>query len=161
MEGVGYQMRWALEYGAAYGVPIGSIRGVGGGFIGTSWTQIIADILGRPIATIEHPQDAAAVGAAACALVGIGAQPDLRFVRERVRVERIFEPDPGRMAGHAAAFERFCRLYDALAPLSAEPSPREAPSGPAGAGIPIVGAVPARGGDALLATIDPPAVVGA
>src|SRR4051812_14701938 len=70
MEGVAYQMRWALEYGAAFGVPIGTIRGVGGGFIGTSWTQIIADVLGRRIECIERPQDAAAVGAAACALVG-------------------------------------------------------------------------------------------
>jgi xylulokinase len=158
MEGVGYQMRWALQYGAAYGVPIGSIRGVGGGFIGTSWTQIIADILGRPIAAIEHPQDAAAVGAAACALVGIGAQPDLRFVRERVRVERVFEPDPSRMAGHAAAFERFCRLYDALAPLAAQPSPRAAP---ASLGLPVVDGVPTSGGASVPAAADPPAVVGA
>jgi xylulokinase len=158
MEGVGYQMRWALQYGAAYGVPIGSIRGVGGGFIGTSWTQIIADILGRPIAAIEHPQDAAAVGAAACALVGIGAQPDLRFVRERVRVERVFEPDPSRMAGHAAAFERFCRLYDALAPLAAQPSPRAAP---ASLGLPVVDGVPTSGGASVPAATDPPAVVGA
>jgi len=122
MEGVGYQMRWALEYGAAYGVPIGLIRGVGGGFIGTSWTQIIADILGRSIGSIERPQDAAAVGAAACALVGIGAQPDLRFVRDRVRVERTFEPDPARRVGHDAGFARFRRLYEALAPLFAEPA---------------------------------------
>ena len=120
MEGVGYQMRWALEYGAAYGVPIGAIRGVGGGFIGTSWTQIIADILGRSIGSIERPQDAAAVGAAACALVGIGAQPDLRFIRDRVRVERVFEPDPARHAAHEAGFERFRRLYGALAPLFAD-----------------------------------------
>jgi xylulokinase len=132
MEGVAYQMRWALEYGAAFGVPIGTVRGVGGGFIGTSWTQIIADILGRPIACIEHPQDAAAVGAAACALVGIGAQPDLRFVRERVRVERVFEPDPARRAGHDAAYDRFRRLYGALSPLSAG-SPAIAPDPSAGA----------------------------
>ncbi len=120
MEGVGYQMRWALEYGAAYGVPIGSIRGVGGGFIGTSWTQIIADILGRSISSIEHPQDAAAVGAAACALVGIGAQPDLRFIRDRVRIERVHEPDPARRSAHEAGFERFRRLYEAIAPLFAD-----------------------------------------
>jgi xylulokinase len=117
MEGVAYQMRWALEYGAAFGVPIGAIHGVGGGFIGTSWTQIIADVLGRPIHSIARPQDAAAVGAAACALVGIGAQPDVRFVRDCVSVERTFEPDARRRAGYDAGFARFRRLYDALAPL--------------------------------------------
>jgi xylulokinase len=166
MEGVGYQMRWALEYGAAYGVPIGSIRGVGGGFIGTSWTQIIADILGRPIAAIEHPQDAAAVGAAACALVGIGAQPDLRFIREHVRVARVFEPDPARTAGHAVAFERFRGLYDALAPLADGPSPRAAAFAQADTDLPMAGSgrpladpdVPTAGGS-LPAAPDAPAVV--
>lgn len=118
MEGVAYQMRWALDYGAAYGVPIGQIRGVGGGFIGATWTQIIADVIDRPIACIDRPQDAAAVGAAACALVGVGAQSDLRFIRERVRVARPFEPDPMRRAVHDDGYDRFRRLYDALSALS-------------------------------------------
>lgn len=128
MEGVAYQMRWALDYGAAYGIPIGELRGVGGGFIGTSWTQIIADVLDHPIASIDRPQDATAVGAAACALVGIGAQSDLRFIRDRVRVERIFVPDPARRAIHDDGYERFRRLYAALAPLASEsgPAPNEA-----------------------------------
>ncbi len=136
MEGVAYQMRWALDYGSSYGVPIGTIRGVGGGFIGTSWTQIIADVLGRPIESIERPQDAAAVGAAACALVGIGAQRDLRFIRGLVRVERRHLPDPARRARYDESYERFRRLYAALAPLFA----------PAGASAPSVGTESARDG---------------
>jgi sugar (pentulose or hexulose) kinase len=119
MEGVAYQMRWALDYGAAFGTPIGEVRGVGGGFIGAAWTQIIADVLDRPIASIRQPQDAAAVGAAACALVGIGAQRDLRFVRDIVAVDRTFVPDPGRRSRLDSGFERFQRLYAALAPLFA------------------------------------------
>ena len=117
MEGVAYQMRWALDYGAGYGVPVGEIRGVGGGFIGTSWTQIIADVLARPIASIRHPQDAAALGAAACALVGIGAQPDLRFLRDVVEVDRTYRPDPASRARLDAGFERFRHVYEVLAPL--------------------------------------------
>lgn len=117
MEGVAYQMRWALDYGAGYGVPVGEIRGVGGGFIGTSWTQIIADVLDRPIASIRQPQDAAAVGAAACALVGIGAQSDLRFVREIVEVDRTYRPDPATRDRLDAGFDRFRRVYEVLAPL--------------------------------------------
>ncbi len=125
MEGVAYQMRWALDYGTAYGVPIGAVRGVGGGFIGASWTQIIADILDRPIEAIARPQDAAAVGAAACALVGIGLQSDIRFVRDRVKVERVFEPDAARRSGHDAGFKRFLRMHAALSSLS-EPVPASA-----------------------------------
>lgn len=144
MEGVAYQMRWALEYGVAFGVPIGTIRGVGGGFIGTTWTQIIADVLGRPIGSIERPQDAAAVGAAACALVGIGAQPDLRFIRDRVRVERVHEPDPERRVGHDAAFERFRQLYSALAPLFASPPSAPGAPGAAAASAGTLAHVPAE-----------------
>ncbi|HET7028247.1 MAG TPA: FGGY family carbohydrate kinase [Candidatus Limnocylindrales bacterium] len=128
MEGVAYQMRWALEYGAAFGTPIGEVRGVGGGFIGAAWTQIIADVLDRPIASIRQPQDAAAVGAAACALVGIGAQRDLRFVRDIVAVERTFVPDPERRGRLDAGFERFRRLYAALAPLFIVDQPVAAPA---------------------------------
>jgi xylulokinase len=137
MEGVAFQMRWALEYGSAFGTKIGEVRGVGGGFIGTTWTQIIADVLGRPVASIRQPQDAAALGAAACALVGIGAQPDLRFVREIVEVERTYEPDASRRSRLDAGFDRFRRLYDVLAPLfaadppgavGARPGARQAPA---------------------------------
>ncbi|HSO54494.1 MAG TPA: FGGY-family carbohydrate kinase, partial [Actinomycetes bacterium] len=52
MEGVAYQMRWALEDAAAFGEPIGSLRAVGGGGIGIAWTQIIADVLERPLGCV-------------------------------------------------------------------------------------------------------------
>ena len=145
MEGVAYQMRWALEYGAGYGAPIGEVRGVGGGFIGTTWTQIIADILDRPIASIRKPQDAAAVGAAACALVGIGAWSDLRRVRETVEVERTYRPDPATRLRLDAGFARFQRLYAALAPLFA---PEEAQQPDA--------SVSADGPSVAPAAMDPP-----
>ena len=52
MEGVAYQMRWALEYGADYGVPIGTVRGVGGGFIGLEVAGT-ARALGLAVQVIE------------------------------------------------------------------------------------------------------------
>jgi xylulokinase len=117
MEGVAYQMRWALEYAAAFGEPIGSLRAVGGGGIGNAWTQIIADVLERPLACVSDPQDAAARGAAACALVGIGAEPDLSFARAAAQVERTFEPVDGRRARHRRRYADHQALYRALAPI--------------------------------------------
>src|SRR4030095_968767 len=55
MEGVAYQMRWSLEYAAACGEPIGELRAVGGGGIGGAWTQIIADVLERPLGRGRAP----------------------------------------------------------------------------------------------------------
>ena len=117
MEGVAYQMRWALEYAAAFGEPIGSLRAVGGGGIGSAWTQIIADVLERPLGCVRDPQDAAARGAAACALVGIGAKPDLGFARSAAEVERTVRPVPARAARHRRQYADYQALYAALAPL--------------------------------------------
>lgn len=114
MEGVAFQMRWALEYGQDFGQQVGSIRAVGGGTIGTEWIQIIADVLGRPLHAVKDPQDAGAVGAAACALVGLGLQPDFGFLLDRAAVERTYVPDPDRAAAYADRFLRYLHLYDAL-----------------------------------------------
>ena len=117
MEGVAFQMRWALEYGLAYGQPLNELRAVGGGTIGPVWIQIIADILDRPIRVIRQPQDAAAVGAAACALVSLGLQPDFAFARDLAIVEREYVPDPRRREANEARYRQFRSLYDALFPL--------------------------------------------
>ncbi|MGH2407643.1 MAG: xylulokinase [Candidatus Limnocylindrales bacterium] len=117
MEGVAYQMRWALEYGEAFGQPLEEIRAVGGGGIGEVWTQIIADTLDRPIKVIRQPQDAAAVGAAACGMVALGVRPDFLFARDLAIVDREYLPDPRRRSMVADGYGRFRQLYDALAPL--------------------------------------------
>jgi xylulokinase len=117
MEGVAFQMRWALDYALAFGQPIREIRAVGGGSIGDVWIQIIADVLGRPILTVANPQDAGAVGAAACGLVGLGLQPDFEFVRRLAMTDREFVPDERRRDRYAGKYRTFQRLYDALAPV--------------------------------------------
>ena len=130
MEGVACQIALALEYGLAYGVPAGRIRTVGGGGIGAAWTGIIADTLGRPLELVARPQDAAAAGAAACALVGAGLADDVRSAVPP-RVERIVEPDPARAEGAAARLERFRHLYPALRSLAGPERAATLPAGPA------------------------------
>lgn len=117
MEGVAFQMRWALEYGQEFGRPLNELRAVGGGTIGHVWMQLIADVLARPIDAIARPQDAAAVGAAASGLVGIGLKPDFGFVRTLATVDRTFEPDASRRGSYDDRYRRFRQLYSALSPL--------------------------------------------
>lgn len=116
MEGVAFQMRWALEYATAYGQPAREIRAVGGGF-GDAWTQIIADVLGRRLLRIRDPQDAGAVGAAACALVGLGLQPSFEFIRDAAVVDHVFEPALDSDEKYRRRFDIFRRLYEALRPI--------------------------------------------
>jgi xylulokinase len=118
MEGVAYQIRWAYDYGLAYGVAAGSIRAVGGGGMGDAWLRIMADTLGRSIEVVAAPQDAAALGAAAMAFAGLGAWPDLLRVREHVRIARVVGPRPERQARHDRGFSRFRALHEALRPIT-------------------------------------------
>ena len=117
MEGVAYQIRWAYEYGLAYGVRAGSIRAVGGGGMGNAWLGIMADTLGRSIEVLEAPQDAAALGVAAVAFVGLGVWPSLDSIHDHVRVARVISPDPYRTLSHDRGFDRFRALHTALAPI--------------------------------------------
>ena len=98
-------------------MPIDEIRGVGGGAIGSAWTQIIADILGRPVLSMAAPQDATARGAAACAIIGIGLQPDTSFARETAVIERVHRPSPDATPAATDAYGRYRRLYEALRPV--------------------------------------------
>jgi xylulokinase len=117
MEGVAYQIRWAYEYGLAYGVAPGSVRAVGGGGLGDAWLGIIADTLGRPIEVVDAPQDAAALGAAAMAFVGLGVWPAFDTVADHVRVARTIIPETERARRRDQGFARFRTLHDALAPI--------------------------------------------
>lgn len=119
MEGVACQIRWAWEYGLAYGIPVGAIRAVGGGGIGRAWTAIIANTMGLPLEVVADAPNAGARGAAACALVGAEIAPDLATVARVVRVERVVEPDPSHRSDADERFERFQRLHVALAPMFA------------------------------------------
>jgi sugar (pentulose or hexulose) kinase len=117
MEGVACQIRWAIEFAEAYGEPVGEIRAVGGGAIGSAWAQIIADIMGRDLVAVAEPQDAGARAAAALALVAIGEEPDLAFMREATRTERTYHPSPARRDRSDRTYRRYRRMYEALAPL--------------------------------------------
>ncbi|RDH79755.1 hypothetical protein DVS77_06055 [Mycolicibacterium moriokaense] len=117
MEGVAFQMRWALQYGLDYGEAVKRIRAVGGGSMGSVWTQIIADVLELPLETIAAPQDAGAIGAAACAIVGSGAQPDYSFLADRVLVTHTYLPDAGRSREYCVRYTHYQQLYDALYPI--------------------------------------------
>lgn len=118
MEGVAFQVRWALDYGARYGVEPTTIRVVGGGGGGSVWLGIIADTVGRPLEVVAAPQDAAAIGAAAIAFVGLGWWDDLRCVERLVRVGRTIEPDPARAIGRDRLFPLFQQLHGALRPVN-------------------------------------------
>jgi len=76
------------------GVEIEEIRSLGGGANSSLWCQIKADVMGRPVVTMKNVQDAACLGAAMIAGVGIGLWPSVsKIASEVVEIEHIYQPN--------------------------------------------------------------------
>jgi gluconokinase len=83
----------------------------GGGLLHSpTWTQIMADTLGRPV-TLSGVKEASSRGAALIALEALGG-PEIEAAD--VPLGRTFEPDPGRHEIYREALQRQRRLYDAV-----------------------------------------------
>jgi sugar (pentulose or hexulose) kinase len=73
---------------------------------------MIADVLGRDLFCLDGAQDAAAVGAAACALVGLGEQQSFGFLRDRPMPSVTYTPGRDAHLRHSRAFPRFRGLAE-------------------------------------------------
>ncbi len=111
LEGICYHKRWMLESQERKVKTSDPIRFVGGGAISPITCQILADILGRTIETVQSPQNVGAVGAAAVVGVGLGIIPSLNKVKDFVPVEKVFTPDLTKKTIYDKNFEVFKNLY--------------------------------------------------
>jgi xylulokinase len=117
LEGVAYGLRDGLDLMLEAGVPgPGQIRASGGGTASRLWLQILADVLGAEIATV-NTAEGAAYGAAVLAAVGAGWH---RRVEDAcaswVKATRAATPGPDAGA-YAEGHKAYGDLYPALAPI--------------------------------------------
>ncbi len=111
IEGVCFHLRWMLEkHGSIKTSP--TLRFVGGGALADSTSQILADIIGRPIETVENPQNAGAVGAALVVAVGMGLIEDFSKAKHLVPVLKTYTPNVQNKAVYDKNFAVFKKLYD-------------------------------------------------
>jgi xylulokinase len=100
------------------GLRIDRVVAVGGGARSPLWLQIKADVLGRPVA-VPRIREGACFGAALLAGAACGAWADLdEAVAACVRIERAYEPDPGRQRRYAQRLQLYRELHPALAQLN-------------------------------------------
>jgi xylulokinase len=71
LEGVVYELRWAMEQIQAGGIGIGELKMVGGAARSPVWPQIVADITKVPV-VLPAVSEAASLGAATLAGTGVG-----------------------------------------------------------------------------------------
>lgn len=111
IEGVCYHLRWQLE---AIEKNFGTnprIRLVGGGALAPITCQILADMLGREIETVENPQNIGAVGAATATAVGLGIIGDIKDAKEIIPASRSFQPSTENKSAYDRGFPVYQSLY--------------------------------------------------
>ena len=117
IEGVSYSQRDCLDIVAGLGVPLNSVRASGGGAKSAFWRQLLADILGHRVVTLET-QEGSAYGAALLALTGTGEYGSVQEVcRNAIRETESVSPRPAETAYYAKAHTVYQALYPALKPI--------------------------------------------
>jgi xylulokinase len=115
LEGVAFGLRDGLDLMTAAGMtPPDQIRASGGGTASPLWRQILADVLGAEIATVDTTEGAA-YGAAVLAAVGGGWFPTVDAATGSfVRATTVAAPGPDA-ATYTSAHALYRDLYPALA----------------------------------------------
>ena len=113
VEGVCFHMRWMLEAQEKKVKSSDAIRFVGGGALGETTCQILADCLGKPIETVAASQNVGAVGAAAVVAAGLGLVDDVNDTDKFIKVEKTYQPNPKDKPVYDKNYAVFKQLYPA------------------------------------------------
>lgn len=114
VEGICFHMRWMLErqeQKISKYQTTKSVRFCGGGALGETTCQILADILQRDIVVVESPQNIGAVGAAACIAVGMGIIPKMEDVKKLISIKKTYHPNLAHKDVYDKNFKVFQNLY--------------------------------------------------
>jgi len=114
MEGVGYSLRESLDIFENLQVPVKEIRLSGGGAKSQLWKQILADIFGQKVCTINAEQGPA-FGVALLAAVGDGAYSNIEEAcKATISVVEKVAPQRGPQKSYQQGFPVYRKLYTAL-----------------------------------------------
>ena len=110
-EGVCYHLRWMLECEDKKIKTSKKIRFVGGGALSAVTCQILADITGRTIETVDNPQNVGAAGAALTAAVGMGIVKSLDGIKALIPASAVYRPHSRDSKVYDRNYEVFKNLH--------------------------------------------------
>ncbi len=117
MEGATYEIMMNLEHLQNFGINIRELYATGGGASSPVWLQIKADILGRPVTTLESPE-VGACGICMLTAVAIGAIKDLNDAKKLfVKQNKTYYPRTENSAVYSKNFEAYKMIYNAVRPV--------------------------------------------
>lgn len=111
LEGICYHLRWLLECESKKVKTSGAIRFVGGGALSPVLCQMLADITGRTIETIDNAQSVGAMGCAISAAAGLSGEDVRVLARRLVKASHSYIPDPRNKDIYERNYQVFKRLY--------------------------------------------------
>ncbi len=111
LEGICYHLRWLLECVEKKVKTSDIIRFVGGGALSPLTAQMLADITGRTVETVNNTQEVGAIGAALVVAAGIKGEDVLELSRRLVKVNRAYVPNPENKEAYERNFRVFKNLY--------------------------------------------------
>ncbi len=119
MEGVAYALQHNLEAAAHAGAMPQVLRAMGGAANSLVWTQIKADVTGKPV-VVPASDTATTLGAAMLAGVGTGVYGDFEeAVTRTVTLRREHQPQPRHADVYARGYRIYRSLYERLRPIMA------------------------------------------
>jgi len=119
LESLSFELRINLEYLRNAGVEVRELRTVGGGARSPAGLRIRADILGRPVATLQV-REAACLGAAVLAGTAAGVYDSLQEgVGRTVRTAAVYEPVNERSKMYESRLAVYRDVYPTLRTLNA------------------------------------------
>ena len=113
IEGVCFHLRWFMEAEDKKVKSSDTVRFVGGGALTTATCQILADVLGKPVETVDQPQNVGAVGAAVTIAVGSGVIESISAAKKLIPVVKTYMPNAANKAVYDKQYAVFKNLYKA------------------------------------------------
>ena len=113
VEGVCFHLRWFMEAEDKKVKSADTVRFVGGGALNSVTCRILADVLQKPVETVENPQNVGAVGAAVTIAVGSGEIASFEAAKSLIPAVKTYTPDPANKAVYDRQFAVYKTLYAA------------------------------------------------
>ena len=111
IEGVCMHLRWQMTAMSKL-TPISDvIRFVGGGARTPAICQILSDVLGKPVETVDSPHNVGSVGAAAIIATGLGVFDSIEDIGNNIPVSASYEPQARNAKVYNEIFGIFQDLY--------------------------------------------------
>ena len=113
IEGVCYHLRWFMEAEDKKVKSSETVRFVGGGALNSVTCQILADVLGKTVETVDMPQNVGAVGAAVTIAVGSGVIAGFSDAKRLIPVVKTYTPNASNKPVYDKQYAVFKNLYRA------------------------------------------------